>query len=143
MKNDLKSKIKDYYNNHRRELGIYLINNCVIAAIILVVIIISMGTKTTFSNVMEWICALPPLSLLIIAIRLGLKSAHKIVPVDYGIIRIIIDIFVFATITYLFGEVIGAIPFPENYMLQILIAIIFNAAYITLIVFLLKQKKEN
>ena len=97
------------------------------------------GTKITFSGALSWIISLPIFAVIIMVVRL----IHKMIPMPFGIAKIIVDLIIVAVVVTGAGFLINKIPFPESDVLQIIIAVVFDVIYIGIMVFFLLAGKNE
>lgn len=143
MLNSAKQKMVDFYYRNGGAMGMWLLKNSVIAVICVVALIILTGVKITFMGILEWLIALPLLSVLVIIVRCAIILVHKIIPMRPGIVKFIFDFIVFGFVMMSIGFFMDKIPMPESNALQIAIMLVFDALYTALVTFLLMANKSR
>lgn len=138
-----KNFIINLYYEHGRDLGIQLLKNCGISALIFVALFIITSTKITFVLVMETILALPIISVFVWIVRAVIGLFHKIVPMQPGGEKIIIDFIIFLVIIVALGFFLGDAPMPKTELTENIIMVAFDLVYVALTVFLLKADSNE
>lgn len=143
MENNKMNAIKDFivgiYYSKGHKIGLHLLSNIGIAAICVILMNVMTGTKITFSGALSWIISLPIFAVIIMVVRL----IHKMIPMPFGIAKIIVDLIIVAVVVTGAGFLINKIPFPESDVLQIIIAVVFDVIYIGIMVFFLLAGKNE
>jgi hypothetical protein len=140
---NIKNFFIELYYSKGHKIGMHLLTDIGIAAICVILLNISTGTKMTISGAFDWALTLPIFAIVIMAIRLALRLVHSIIPLPSGIVKIVADVIIIGIVIGCAGALINKIDFPQSNILQMIILIIFDIVYVAIMVFLLLAGKNE
>ena len=141
MWNSIKTFFANLYFTYGRVVGVYLLKSIGIAAVCIIVLHIAVGTPVTFSGLLEWLLALPLISIIVTLVRLALYIVHLIIPMRPGLLKIIVDFVIFAAVLLAVSFLIEGLALPDSTVLEYILISVFDVAYIVGMVLLFKADK--
>ena len=143
MLNKIKKFLLEQYVDKGYDIGIYLLKNMGISVLCIVILNVLTGTELTFTGFLEWVIALPIISLVVLLARFAVKAVNTIIPLPPGIVKIALDFIAIGVVLTFIGFMFPKDLLPDENWIQIGIALIFDFAYVFCLIWLLESRKND